>query len=436
MDWLKRIGWLNVMLIFVPIALILNWTGGSGTWVFVTAALGIIPLAGLMGKSTEMLAERVGPGLGGLMNATFGNAAELIIAIIALHDGKIEVVRASLTGSILGNILLVLGASLFAGGLKWERQKFNATAAGMSATLLVLAAIGLIVPAVFHGILVGQGTEHLDALERDLSLEISIVLFVVYGLNLVFSLKTHKHLYSPGGHAIAEEPPHDATADAEANSEIHHEEEHWPQSVAITVLLVSTIAVAIVSEAMIGAIEDAREAFGWTELFVGVIVIAIVGNAAEHSSAVLMAMKNRMDLAVQIAIGSSLQIALFVAPVLVLVSYLPGFPPLNLIFAPLEVVAVTLSVLVVALVAFDGRSNWFEGLLLLAVYVILGIAFFNMPEGEEHESGTESVPTEESVQFDVEGFRRVNFGFWAFQPNKAIGYSGVDSLGSTAIKLT
>ena len=393
MDWLKRVGWLNVMLIFVPISLIMHWTGGSGTWVFVTAALGIIPLAGLMGKSTEMLAERFGPGIGGLMNASFGNAAELIIAVIALRAGKIEVVRASLTGSILGNILLVLGASLFAGGLKYNRQKFNATAAGMSATLLVLAAIGLIVPAVFHGILVGQGTEHLTALERDLSLEIAIVLFVVYGLNLVFSLKTHKHLYSPGSHSSNDMPSDEDTS----NPAIPHEaDEHWPQSVAVTVLLVSTIAVAIVSEAMIGAIEEAREAFGWTELFVGVIVIAIVGNAAEHSSAILMAMKNRMDLAVQIAIGSSLQIALFVAPVLVLVSYLPGFPALNLIFAPLEVVAVTLSVLVVALVAFDGRSNWFEGLLLLAVYVILGIAFFNLPESEEHH--TKPAESEETAQ--------------------------------------
>ncbi|WP_166825003.1 calcium/proton exchanger [Thalassoroseus pseudoceratinae] len=435
MDWLKRVGWLNVMLVFVPVALVLHWVGGSGTWVFVTAALGIIPLAGLMGKSTEMLAERFGPGIGGLMNASFGNAAELIIAVIALRAGKIEVVRASLTGSILGNILLVLGASLFAGGLKYNRQKFNATAAGMSATLLVLAAIGLIVPAVFHGILVGQGAEHLDALERDLSLEIAIVLFVVYGLNLVFSLKTHKHLYSAGAHSPSEASSDHPTEEDSANPAIPHEaDEHWSQSVAVTVLLVSTLAVAIVSEAMIGAIEDAREAFGWTKLFVGVIVIAIVGNAAEHSSAILMAMKNRMDLAVQIAIGSSLQIALFVAPVLVLVSYLPGFPALNLIFAPLEVVAVTLSVLVVALVAFDGRSNWFEGLLLLAVYVILGIAFFNLPESEEHHSAP--THTEESANTDSSGnLATQNVGLVS-NFDWAVCGSGVDGSESVRTKLT
>lgn len=367
MNWLNRIGWINILHVLFPIALALEWTHADPLWIFVVSCGAVIPLAGLMGKSTEMLAEKLGAGLGGLLNATFGNAAELIIALFALHRGLTEVVKASLTGSILGNVLLVLGASFLAGGVRFKKQTFNSTAAGMSATLLLLAAVGLLVPALYHFHL---NFHHDDPVEQTISLEISVVLFATYLMMLLFSLRTHKHLYS-GGADPAGESDGPGFADVEG---------HWPTWVSLLVLLLSTTGVAVMSEQLVGAVESARETLGLTEVFVGVIVIAVIGNAAEHSTAILVAMKNHMDLAYQIAVGSALQIALFVAPVLVFVSYLPGFSRLDLVFTLLEVVAVVASVMVVALVAYDGESNWFEGLLLLAVYVILGIAFFNLPE--------------------------------------------------------
>jgi Ca2+:H+ antiporter len=358
---LRKIGWLNVLLLFVPVAFALKFTGASEVWIFVASGIAIIPLAGLMGKSTEMLSEQLGPGIGGLLNASFGNAAELIIALFALQRGLVDVVKASITGSILGNLLLVLGASFLAGGLRYSRQTFNATAAGVSATLLALAATGLLVPAMFHAHLVFH---HEQANEQGVSFEIAVVLFAAYILMLVFSLKTHKHLYSADG-------------ESEHFSDV---ESLWSKRRCFTVLLVATSFVALMSELLVGSIEATSHQLGWTQLFVGVVVIAIVGNAAEHSTAILVAMKNRMELAFQIAVGSGLQVALFVAPLLVFVSYLPGFPKLDLVFSMLEVVAVVVTVLVVGLVANDGESNWLEGLLLLAVYLILGIAFYHLPE--------------------------------------------------------
>lgn len=369
---LKKIGALNLLLLFVPVAIVLKLTGSSGMWLFIISGIAIIPLAGLMGKSTEMLADKLGAGWGGLLNATFGNAAELIIALFALHRGMIEVVKSSVTGSILGNVLLVLGASFLAGGLKHSRQKFNPTAAGMSATLLTLSAIGLVVPAMFH---VHLELFHTKADEQVLSLEIAIVLFAVYVLMLIFSLVTHKHLYA--GDLDEENGEHESFADVEG---------HWSTKVALSVLVGATVMVALMSEFLVSSIEEARQSLGLTETFVGLIVVAIVGNAAEHSTAVLVAMKNRMELSYQIAVGSALQIALFVAPVLVFAGYLPGFTQMNLVFSMLEVMAVVVSVMVVGLVAYDGQSNWLEGLLLLAVYVIIGIAFFNLPEHEAHEN--------------------------------------------------
>lgn len=376
MKLLQRIGPLNLLLVFVPLALLAEHGRYVPFWIFVTSALAVIPLAGLMGRSTEMLAHRLGPGIGGLLNASFGNAAELIIALFALRAGLTDVVKASLTGSILGNVLLVLGVGFLCGGIRHSRQRFNATAAGMSATMLALAAVGLLIPAIFHAHLVWQ--HHLSgqpidfAVERDLSLEISIVLFTAYVLMLLFSLKTHRHLYNSeaGGHS-AEAAGYSSPQGTPLGQ--------WPPWLAVVVLLVATGLIALMSEVMIGAVEGARREMGWTELFVGVVVIAIVGNTAEHSTAVMAAWKNRTELAFQIAVGSGLQIALFVAPLLVFISLLPGFPQLDLIFSMLEVVAVVISVMIVGLVAYDGESNWMEGLLLLAVYLILAIAFYHMP---------------------------------------------------------
>ncbi len=363
---------LNLLLVFVPIAMVLEWgVHAPPLWIFVAAAIAIIPLAGLMGKATEHLAETLGEGVGGLLNATFGNAAELIIAIIALNSGLYDVVKASITGSIIGNILLVLGLAVVYGGAKHETQKFNRTAASVGSTLLVLSAIGLLIPAVFYFVAAGPNVQ---ALEQGLSLEIAVVLVVTYALSLIFTLKTHKHLYV-GGHG------HDAEGDEALGTH------GWSRGFSLTVLLVATVGVALMSEFLVGAVEGAREAMGLTEVFVGVILVAIIGNAAEHSTAILMAGKNKMDLAINIAVGSSIQIALFVAPVLVFLSYAIGpSGPMDLHFTSMEVVAIALSIIIMAFVAQDGETNWMEGVQLLAVYIILGIAFYFLPapEGGAH----------------------------------------------------
>ena len=360
---------LLVLLLFIPLAALAKGLHWSAVTVFVFAALAIIPLAGLMGSATESLAHRLGAGVGGLLNATFGNAAELIIALVALQQGLYDVVQASLTGSIIGNVLLVLGLSIMLGGLGRERQTFDRAAAAAGSTLLALAAIGLVVPAMFHlagehavqGARVTLASE--IALERTLSLEIAGVLFAAYLLSLLFSLRTHRHLYAGQEHAGAHEPVGPVPASGRA---------------ALTLAL-ATAAVAWMSELLVGAVHEAASALGVSQVFVGVIVVAVIGNAAEHSTAVLMAMKNKMDLAMNIAIGSSIQIALFVAPVLVFVSYLMPHGPMDLRFTPFEVLAVAISVGVVNLVAQDGESNWLEGALLLAVYLVLGTAFFFLP---------------------------------------------------------
>lgn len=369
---IRRFGVLNLLLIAMPIAVAFKLAEFSPVMIFVASAVAIIPLAGLMGKSTEMLSERFGPGIGGLLNATFGNAAEMIIAVFALQRGLLGVVKASITGSILGNVLLVLGASVLAGGVKHQKQHFNATAARMSATLLTLAAIGLLVPAFFHAHL---EIHHETADELGVSFEIACILFVVYILTLVFSLKTHRHLYS----SESAKTEHFSDSDGHV----------WSIRAAVGVLVAATLGVAWMSEILVSVVELTSEQLGWTEMFVGVVVVAIVGNAAEHSTAILVARKNQMDLSFQIAVGSGLQIALFVAPVLLFISYLPGFEPMDLRFSMMEVVSIVISVMVVGLVAMDGESNWLEGLLLLAVYAILAIAFYHLPaESEKAESGT------------------------------------------------
>jgi len=349
---------LNWMLLIVPVAIVLEALQADPLYVFIASAIAIIPLAGWMGRATESMAEHLGSGIGALLNATFGNAAELIIAIMGLRAGLHEVVKASITGSIIGNILFVLGLAIVAGGAKRPVLRFNRTAASLSTTLLALSAIALIVPALFHH-LSGAGAR----VEQTLSLEIAVVLAVTYMLSLVFTLRTHKHLY---------------VGEADEESDAALGMRHAPLWKSTLILIVSTSFVALMSEFLVGAVEHTAERLGMPDIFIGVFIIAVVGNAAEHSTAVLVALKNKMDLAMNIAVGSSLQVALLVAPTLVLVSYAFG-KPLDLLFTTFEIAAVVLSVGVVNLISLDGESNWMEGVLLLAVYAILGLAFYTMP---------------------------------------------------------
>lgn len=359
---------LNWLLVFVPLALGLNFfTTNQQTYIFITACLAIIPLAGWMGKATEHLAEKTGDGVGGLLNATFGNAAELIIAIVALSKGMHEIVKASLTGSIIGNILLVLGLSFFCGGAKFKIQKFNAPAVRAQASSLTLAAIALVLPAAYHYIYGQAALIH----EHDLSLLISLVLIATYILTLFFSLHTHKQLFI-GTAAEA------AKVEEEEDAQSHHQA--WSLKKSLSILFIATAFVALISEVLVASVEHAAHTFGMTNVFIGVIVVAIIGNAAEHSTAILVAMKNRMDLAIGIAVGSSIQIALFAAPVLVFASYFIAPTPLDLVFTPFEVLAVVISVAIAGQVTGDGESNWLEGVQLLSVYLILAIAFYFVPE--------------------------------------------------------
>jgi Ca2+:H+ antiporter len=376
---------LDWLLIFVPVAIALRFIPAleNPTALFIVSCLAIIPLAGWMGKATEHLAERLGEGIGGLLNATFGNAAELIIALFALSKGLEGVVKASITGSIIGNMLLVLGLSILAGGMKFKEQTFNRTAASMSATALTLGAIALLIPTVFHivgaQVPVAQGGWTPDK-EQNLSLAIAVVLFVTYGFTLLFSLVTHKQLFIGGAmQGSAKEVGHELERDDESTPEHEHA---WSRGKSIMVLLIATAFVALISEFLVGAVEAARGTLGLTEVFVGVIVVAIIGNAAEHSSAILMAMRNKMDLSLSIALGSSLQIALFVAPILIFASYFisPTGRAMNLEFTIPEVVAVLASVIIAEQISSDGESNWVEGVQLLSVYAILGILFYFLPD--------------------------------------------------------
>jgi Ca2+:H+ antiporter len=355
------------LLLAIPVALALRFLHGGDLWIFILSGVAIIPLAGLMGRATENLAATLGAGVGGLLNATFGNAAELIIALIALWKGPemYPLVKASITGSIIGNVLLVLGLALCAGGFFYKRQQFNRTAASMGATLLALATIGLMIPSLYFF----QREPTLNEAEKRtvtfLSEEIAVILAVIYCLSLLFSLRTHSHLFAGEDTAHAGPP-------------------EWSRRTALTILLAATAGVAVMSELLVGSVEHAAETLGMNRVFVGVIIVAIVGNAAEHSTAVLVAVKNQMDLSVNIAIGSGIQIALFVAPVLVFASMLMGHPPLDLHFTAMEVFAVAISIAVLAMVCQDGESHWFEGVMLLAVYVILAMAFYHLPEATTH----------------------------------------------------
>jgi len=340
---------LDWFLVLVPVAIVFEVAGGPDLAIFLTSAGAIIPLAGLIGRSTEQLALHVGPRLGGLINATFGNVTELIIAIFLIVENRIEIVKASLTGSILGNLLLVLGVSFLVGGLKHEEQEYSARAASVHATSLVLAVTGLLMPALF-----ALG-EHRSLIEREVvSGTVAAVLIALYIAALAFTLITHEHLFRTPG--ASEEPT-------------------WSRGKSIGVLLVATAFVALMSEFLVGSLDPAIKSLGLSEAFVGLIVIPIIGNAAEHSSAVLFALRNKVDVTLEIAIGSSTQIALFVAPSLVFISLLVGHP-MTFVFTTFEVAAVALSTFLVFMISIDGRSNWLEGAQLVGAYGIMAISFY------------------------------------------------------------
>jgi Ca2+:H+ antiporter len=347
---------LNALIAAAPISWLLYRTTPDSPWVFISAAVSLIPLAGIIGLGTEELACRSGPAVGGFLNATFGNAAELIIAIVALRDGHVELVKASITGSIVGNLLLVLGLSFFVGGLGRRSQAFNRTAATNAASMLFLAVVALVMPAVFDLSLFGTLGVQTDAIDR-LSIGSAIVLIAAYAGNLVYAFSSHRDLFR------SSDPQHTASLSV---------------GEAVGALAIGTVLTTIQAEVLVGALKPALGQLGLTELFVGVVLIAIIGNAAEHYSAVLAARRDDMTLAVEISVGSSAQIALLVAPAIVLYSFAIG-RPMSLLFNAFEIAAIALSVVATCLVVVDGESNWVEGLQLMSVYLILALAFYFVP---------------------------------------------------------
>jgi Ca2+:H+ antiporter len=360
--------YLRYLLIFVPIAVAAELLGWDPLIIFSCSCIALVPLAGLLGEATEELAIHTGPKIGGLLNATLGNAAELIITIVALSAGKLDLVKASITGSILGNLLLIMGASLLLGGLKNGIQRFDRGLTGMSGTMMLLAVIGLIIPTLFeliHEIQLGQlnifNTNVNDPALDNISLWVAGILIVLYIFSLIFTFQTPRR------------EEHSGVEDHSAEEDAH--QASWSIPVSISVLAVCTIAIVFLSEFLVGAVEPVVESMGVSELFLGVIIIPIVGNVAEHIVGVQVAIKNKMDLSLAISLGSSMQVALFVAPLLVFISLLFG-PELTLFFSLLEVVALTLAVLSATMVSVDGESNWLEGAQLLAVYLIVGLGFY------------------------------------------------------------
>jgi Ca2+:H+ antiporter len=361
---------INFLLLAFPLAVLASFSGWGELWVFLFSALAVIPLASYIGEATEVLASYTGPRLGGLLNATLGNAAELIITIVAIREGLLELVKASITGSILGNILLVMGASMLLGGLRHGVQSFNRQNASRNAILLVLAVVALLIPSMLSGSI---GDEHSLKVEV-LSLGVSGIMIILYGLGITFSFTVGKALTAE---RTADKSRHDAQVVGPMVLE-HGMHPRWSLRTSLIILGLSTVGVAYMSELLVGAVEPVVVGLGISEFFLGVILIPIIGNVAEHLVAVKVAMENEMDLSVEIAIASSLQIALFVAPVLVFVSLLMG-NPLTLIFNQFELLALIVGVLIAALVSADGKSNWLEGTELLAVYIILALAFFLLP---------------------------------------------------------
>jgi Ca2+:H+ antiporter len=340
---------LNWLLALFPVAVVLEVLHAAPVAVFTVAALGILPLAGIIGHATEDLAIRSGPKIGGLLNATFGNVTELIISFFLILRGETEVVKASITGSIIGNVLLVLGLAFVVGGWNRKEQTFNRAAAGLHSASLLIAVVGLLMPAIFH-----FTPESTRFRTETVSVGVAIVLMCVYGLSLLFTFKTHSSLFG-------------STED--------QGDPQWSRNTALGMLFGATVLVAILSEFLVGALEPTVAKLGISKLFVGLIIVPIVGNAAEHSSAVLLAARDKMDVAMEIAIGSSTQIALFVAPVLIFLSLIVG-KPMNFIFTGFEIAAVAIASAVLGFIVLDGRSNWFEGAQMLAAYTIMALSFF------------------------------------------------------------
>jgi Ca2+:H+ antiporter len=343
-------------LLFVPLSIVLHFMHVPPVWLFVVSALAIVPLAGQMSMATEELAKYRGQSIGGLLNATFGNATELIICIVALQKNELEIVKSSLIGSILGNILLVMGLSMFLGGLKHKVQSCNKDVAQAHATMLALAAISLLVPALFVRSTPGAVETAMDPNVEYLSLTVAGVLIAIYLGGLIFSLFTHEKLFR-SDEGMEEEPA------------------VWSQGKALMILLISTAVIAFESELLVGSVEPVVHQWGISKIFVGIILVPIIGNAAEHSTAVVMALRNKMDISLNIAISSSTQIALFVAPVCVFISLAFGHP-LTFIFSNFELIAVAAAIAIAVLISMDGKSHWLEGAQLLATYIILGLAFF------------------------------------------------------------
>jgi len=348
----------GILLVFVPVSVLAHVLEWGDLTIFITAGLAILPLAAWMGTATEEIAVVAGPTLGGLLNATFGNATELIIALIALRAGLIGVVKASITGSIIGNLLLVMGLSMLLGGLLFKEQEFQPVVARVNASSMNLAVIAMLLPTAVNFTSDGITESTLQIL----SVAVAIVLMTVYALTLLFSMKTHSYLCDVGEEDLAQDETHQPNL--------------W---LWVGVLLVATVLVAIESELLVDSLEAATEQIGLTSLFTGVIVLPIIGNAAEHATAVTVAMKDKMDLSISVAVGSTMQIALFVAPLLVIAGWFLG-QPMDLDFNPFELVAVSVAVLIANSVSSDGRSNWLEGALLLATYLVIGLAFFYHPE--------------------------------------------------------
>jgi Ca2+:H+ antiporter len=353
------------LLIFIPISIAAHYLGWGSLSVFITSAIAIIPLAIWLSTATEEVAVVTGASIGALLNAVFGNATELIIALVALQQGLVDIVKASITGTIISNLLLVMGFSMLLGGLRYKEQEFKPVVARVNGSSMTLAVIAIILPTLVIETSNGVKPEAI----RNLSTTVAIVLIVVYALTLLFSLKTHSYLYDVGLVELESGDPQNTT----------HEPTHKPNLwLWVGVLLAATVAVAYESELFVGVVEEATEGLGLTPLFTGVIVLPLIGGAAEYVTAVSVAIKNNMDLSVSIAMGSSLLVALFMAPLLVLVGLAIG-QPMDLDFNPFEAVAVAVAVIVANLISLDGRSNWLEGTLLLATYTVLGLAFYFHP---------------------------------------------------------